>query len=254
VRTLLGRIVKPFVLEGKRQLCWRGLGAPIFPVSVFGPFRFQCGSKTEYHRTVGFGGEASALGAFLFLLREDDVVWDVGASVGLYAVHAAGTVRSVVAFEPDPATFQRLVANVRLNGFADRVICRARALGRSPGVVQLHTDGLEGNAPSVRNLERHTGSETVTLETVDTVLAEGVIAPTVLKLDVEGAELAVLEGATRMLASERRPRVLFAEVHRKFLPNGGDDVGRIEALIAKAGYQVLGRQARADESHLIAVR
>ena len=248
---MIRRIAGTLVRAVKRELCERALGEFTFRVTEFGPYRFACGNRTEYFRTVEFGGEAVALGAFLFALRPDDIVWDVGASVGLFSVHAAGIAKTVVAFEPDPQTFARLRQNVELNALQRLVQCRPEALGDRQGHVSLRTDGLAGNAPSIVDLGRHSGETPATMTTVDRLVADDVPLPTVLKIDVEGAESLVLSGATTLLRSTHRPRLIFLEVHPQFLPRFGGSAAGVEALISGHGYK-LARRLRGDQVHLIA--
>jgi FkbM family methyltransferase len=242
------------VRELKRALCTRGLGEFSFRVSQFGVHTFRCANRTEYYRTVDFGGEADALGAFLFLLRPDDSVWDIGASVGLFTVHAAATVQQVVAFEPDPATFQRLRQHVELNGLADRVECRMEALGDRTGHVDLCTDGLAGNAPALADLGRHAGVVATSMTTIDCLVGSNTDAPTVLKIDAEGAELLVLRGASQLLASNRAPRLIFLEVHPKFLPAFGATAEAVDRLMSQHDYDVAVRRLRGDQVHLLLTR
>lgn len=251
---VLSRLGGAAVREIKRALCVRGLGEFTFRVSQFGVHEFRCGNSTEYYRTVQFGGEAAALGAFLFLLRPDDLVWDIGASVGLFSVHAVGAASQVVAFEPDPATFERLRQNVQLNGSADRIDCRREALGDKAGQVALRTDGLGGNAPSVADLGRHAGVTEAVMTTVDQLIDAGVPAPTVLKIDVEGAELLVLRGGRGLFTSTRAPRLIFLEVHPHFLPAFGATAADVDSLLSAHGYDVAARQVRGDQVHVIAMR
>jgi FkbM family methyltransferase len=250
---VIRRIAGTLVREVKRELCERALGEFTFRVSEFGSYRFTCGNRTEYFRTVEFGGEAVALGAFLFSLRPDDVVWDVGASVGLFSVHAAGIAKTVVAFEPDPQTFARLRQNVELNALQRLIQCRSEALGDKQGQVSLRTDGLAGNAPSLVDLGRHSGESPIPMTTVDRLVADDVPLPTVLKIDVEGAELLVLRGATALLASTSSPRLIFLEVHPQFLPQFGGSAAEVEAVISGHGYKLASR-LRGDQVHLIATR
>ena len=242
------------VRELKRALCSRGLGEFSFRASQFGGYTFRCANRTEYYRTMDFGGEADALGAFLFLLRPDDHVWDIGASVGLFTVHAAGAVRRVVAFEPDPATFTRLRQNVEVNGLTDRVDCRMAALGDRNGQVALCTDGLDGNAPSVADLGRHAGVTAAFMTTIDHLVDSNLAPPTVLKIDAEGAEVLVLRGAIQLLASPRAPRLIFLEVHPKFLPSFGATAEAVEALVSQHGYDVAVRRLRGEQIHLLLTR
>jgi FkbM family methyltransferase len=242
------------IREVKRGLCVRGIGEFDFRVSQFGPYTFRCGNRIEYFRAVEFGGEAEALGAFLFLLQPDDVVWDVGASIGLLSVHAAGLARQVVAFEPDPATFRRLRQHIELNGLSNRVECRMEALGDRTGDVVLRSDGLIGNAPAIADLGLHDGAVNARITTVDELVDTGLHAPTVLKIDVEGAELQMLRGAERLLGSARRPRIVFLEVHPQFLPRFGATVAAVERVVAQHDYHIAARKIRGDQIHLLLAR
>lgn len=240
--------------EVKRGLCARGLGEFSFRVSQFGDHEFRCGNRTEYHRTVQFGGEAAALGAFLTLLEPTDLVWDVGASVGLFSVHAGGVARAVIAFEPDPATCNRLRQNIQLNRLESRVTCRMEALGDTVGEIALRTDGLAGNAPSVVDLGRHAGITNATMTTADHLIDSGVPPPDVLKIDVEGAELIVLRGARCLLTSPHAPRLIVLEVHPEFLPMFGSTSVDVDALLSSYHYDCVARRARGDQVHVIAIR
>ena len=251
---MIRRVGGVFIHEVKRALCTRGIGEFRFRVSQFGDYAFWCGNGTEYSRTVQYGGEAIALGAFLFSLRPEDIVWDIGASIGLLSVHAASVARAVVAFEPDPATFRRLQQNLQLNQLRDRVDCRMEALGDRGGDVELRTDGLAGNAPSVANLGRHAGVTTAHMTTIDQLVDSTLPAPTVLKIDVEGAELLVLRGGSRLLSSTRAPRMIFLEVHPAFLPMFGGTAEAIDQLVSQHEYEVAVRRVRGDQVHLLLTR
>jgi FkbM family methyltransferase len=251
---VIGGLRRAVVREVKRGLCLRGFGEFTFDVEQFGAYRFRCGNAIEYHRTLQFGGEAEALGAFLFQLRPDDVVWDVGASVGVFSVHAAGTARRVVAFEPDPATFHRLQQNVLLNGFGAKIDCRMEAVGDKAGPIGLRTDGLAGAAPSVADLGRHSGAVDAVMTTIDALVERGLPPPTVLKIDIEGAEILALRGARALLASSSAPRVLFVEAHPAFLPAFGSTLGDVEGFVESDRYRLAVRRQRGDQIHLLAIR
>jgi FkbM family methyltransferase len=251
---VISRLTAAFANEVRRALCMRGLAESTFSTSQFGRCYFRCGNRVEYHRTVQFGGEPNALAAFLFLLRADDVVWDVGASVGLFTMHAAGEGARVIAFEPDPATFARLRHNVGLNGTASRIECRHEALGDREGHVTLRSDGLAGFAPSLADLGRHGAVVRTPMTTIDALVASGVPAPSVLKIDVEGAELLVLQGAGQLLHSATAPRVIFMEVHPRFLPAFNGAPEDVERVLAGAGYRIAARRPRDEQVHLIALR
>ncbi|MBF0285096.1 MAG: FkbM family methyltransferase [Magnetococcales bacterium] len=189
----------------------------------------------------GFEGETFRV--FEALLPHVGVVLDLGANTGWYAL-AAGTAdpaRRVYAFEPVPAIFQRLTANIRLNGLTNVTAVAAAAAEREGEGVILLPDGsfLPTSATlepdHLRAIHRRIRAETpIPLTTVDAFLAqregesEGAAAnelPMLIKIDVEGAEPRVLRGALRTL--DRRAPLLVCEV----LPGAGAAIA--EALAGR---------------------
>jgi hypothetical protein len=79
------------------------------------------------------------------------------------------------------------------------------------------------------------------------------VRPTVLKIDIEGAEILALQGAQRLLRAPDRPRLLFVEAHPEFLPTFGGNLDQLSTLMTDAGYQVLSTRRREDQLHLIAL-
>jgi len=154
------------------------------------------------------------------LVRPGMNVWDVGANVGLFAFAAAGLGARVVAVEADPWLAHLLQCSAHLNGLPVTVVSAAAAA--QPGSAALHISP-EGRASN--SLVGDGPARSVTAITLDGLL-ENFPAPDVLKIDVEGAEYAVLEGARRVL--EHKP-VIFSEVSRDYFEIG--------TLLRDAGYQ-----------------
>lgn len=132
-------------------------------------------------------------------LRPGDVMVDVGANVGLYSLLAAsvGGVR-VTAFEPDDGARRRAAANIGRNGFVPTVELRPEAVGAAPARSSFSV----GLGPENRLVRDGPGGPSSTrLRTVDIVALDDVVdGPVALvKIDVEGEELAVLDGAERLL-------------------------------------------------------
>lgn len=226
----------------------------ILDIDRFGNHRFYCKNPVEIFRTHGYGGESLSLPAFLFMLKHDDVVWDIGASIGLQTVHAAAIVKQVVSFEPDPSTSHRLRQNVQLNNLAAKVRLEECALSDKEGQFELHTDGLVGNAPTLASLGRHSGVTKVPVRTVDQLLAQGVPSPTVLKIDVEGGELSALRGAAGLLASPSAPRLMFVEIHPEFLKAYSATQDDVTSLVRAAGYHIISPRVEHGQCQMIAVR
>jgi FkbM family methyltransferase len=158
-------------------------------------------------------------------------VFDVGANIGLSALEFARTVGKsgrVIAFEPHPDTAARLRTNLERNGAGNVEIVQA-AVGSAPGTVTFNesSDATLSSATVIpRNLVR---SFDVPLTTVDLVWAEkGKPAVSVLKVDVEGGELAVLQGASDLLACDH-PAILLEAW-------GAEQLDPIHELLSAAGY------------------
>lgn len=162
------------------------------------------------------------------------VAVDAGAFIGRHALayaRAVGPRGRVVAVEPLAANFRLLETNVRLNGYP-QVNCVRCALGRDRRDVWLTYERETSTASVLRDLPHR---QWVAQRSLDDVLAElGIVAVDVLKIDVEGAELDVLEGSLRTLSASPQARLVI-EVHGPPDPGGGCPV---ETWLAARGYHV----------------
>lgn len=129
-------------------------------------------------------------------LRKDDVFADIGANVGSYTVLASGHVGChTVSFEPVPSTFIHLKRNIAVNQMEARVQAYNIAIGSEKGSIEF-TDSFDTmNHVADKN---DTNTISVAVEKLDDIFVTQSI-PTLLKIDVEGFETAVLEGATKTL-------------------------------------------------------
>jgi len=147
------------------------------------------------------------------VIPQCEIVFDVGANVGNWTALALSLnpALHVHCFEPSAATFQRLQA--RAFG-SDRVSLNPLGLSASAGEMTLH---LFGEAAGTNSLYRREGlpieqtqTEQIQLDTLDAYCQrESVTRIDLLKLDVEGHELRVLQGAGRMLSEGKILRVQF---------------------------------------------
>ena len=132
-------------------------------------------------------------------LRPGDLFGDIGANAGSYTVLAAKIAGAeVIAVEPVPETAERLRRNVELNGLSDRVELHRVAVSDRAGTVRFTID-----ADTINPIAGATDAQRPTLAvpctTLDSLL--GARVPALLKIDVEGHEGAVLEGARNLLGS-----------------------------------------------------
>jgi FkbM family methyltransferase len=171
------------------------------------------------------------------LVRKDDVIWDVGANVGLFSLAAAvcaGDRGQVIAFEPDAWIAQLLRRTGRAQPIASAritVLPIAVASEISLRSLSIAARSRASNALSEYGHTQMGGVEeqhVVAAFNVDWLLSKLPI-PDIIKIDVEGAELEVLSNQFRML-NEVRP-VIICEV-------GSNTAEEITALLTSASYQL----------------
>lgn len=134
----------------------------------------------------------------LHCLRPSDLFVDVGANVGSYTLLACSVVGARgIAIEPVPGTYERLVANCRLNQLDERVQTLNAAVGERAGTVAFTTDADTMNHV-IAGHDEAPHAISVKLLRLDDLLQQQ--APLLIKIDVEGFETAVIQGATNTLA------------------------------------------------------
>jgi FkbM family methyltransferase len=158
------------------------------------------------------------------VLRPGDTFIDVGANVGYHTLIASrlvGDQGTVLSLEPAEATRAMLLRNLAINGTAN-VVVEAAAVTDFEGVITLFEPKskdlhvLSSTIPSAQLSDARTE---VTATTLDSCVTQHRLAdPTMVKVDVEGAELAVFRGADRMLASDTAPVLMFESHGDRILP------------------------------------
>jgi FkbM family methyltransferase len=178
--------------------------------------------------------------ALMSAVRVGDVIADVGSYVGLYTIALAqrvGATGRIVAFEPDDSNYRSLKEHVELNRVADRVTLVRAAVGEREGVADLESNldssFISGDIASSKNNKR----AKVECLTLDGYFADKKLD--LLKIDVEGYEEKVLEGATSLLTDkDRSPRLIFIEVHPYAWPSLGSTGDSILQLLSQLNYEV----------------
>lgn len=172
------------------------------------------------------------------LLGNEEVFWDIGANVGYFTLVAATALQNrgqIIALEPGGNAYARLCDNLALNRF-DQVRTYQLAAADTAGEARLYLAG--GVADSGASLFDHgqDGYEVVRTVALDDLLAsQGLRPPDLIKMDVEGAELAVLKGAARLLSGFSP--LLLLEMEDKTLAAAGATKGAIQQLLSGYGYR-----------------
>ncbi|HEY0243220.1 MAG TPA: FkbM family methyltransferase [Gemmatimonadaceae bacterium] len=138
--------------------------------------------------------EVAEMAFVLHLLRKGDLFADIGANIGSYTILACAAGARCISFEPGPAA-DSLAANVRFNNLSSRVDVRRSAVGSTTGEVRFTPD--EDTLNHVATSADSSKAIVVPLTTLDAAL-DGRI-PALIKIDVEGFEKEVLDGAQRTL-------------------------------------------------------
>jgi FkbM family methyltransferase len=189
----------------------------------------------RYRERIGFSTllngmfESAELKYLAAAARPGTVAIDAGANVGLFSVtlgKAVGREGRVLAFEPSPETAERLRDNVELNQLENVDVIES-ALGADVGEAQL----LVADDPAYSTTtEAVPNSVSVPQTTLDaTWRAAGTPPVSVVKIDVEGEELSVVEGGRALLESER-PTVLVEAA-------SPEAYERLRETLARFGYE-----------------
>lgn len=183
-------------------------------------------------------------------LNPGDVVVDVGANIGLLTVEAARRVAPsgrVYAFEPNPYVFSSLVNMVRLNGAQKAVINLQVALGDRKGLVEFAVSRDPSPAMARSGFSGQPGDAKVwvLVDRMDAQLGE-LERCSFVKIDVEGAEVAVLNGARELFA--RHSPIVSVEVHGLYFKNPREVAGPVFAFFADREYQAWNLAKRTPES------
>ncbi|WFC63186.1 FkbM family methyltransferase [Pseudomonas sp. REST10] len=187
-----------------------------------------------------FGSYESDETAFLkSVLRDGEVFLDIGANLGWYSL-ALGRhcpTSRIYAFEPIPSTVEMLEKNIRLNRLGNIEVIRMGLFSQEDelnflfapdvsGATSLKLAGQSRGRASIQNVVCRT-------TTLDAFCASRDIVPALLKIDVEGAELMVVQGGEKIL--ETTPIILM-ELLRKWSRAFGYHPNDVFALLERYGY------------------
>lgn len=170
--------------------------------------------------------------------QDGAAVYDIGANVGAYALIAASRGASVFAFEPSFQNAFRLHENISLNSLDGKVTVLPIILGPKNGIARFATmDTTFGATRGFSGSGEKQGKAYPVLTLDDAVRTFSLPAPVAIKIDVDGAEVELLEGSKTVL-SNRTLTSMLIETEEK----NTEDIQRI---MADAGFSIVD-EARMD--------
>jgi FkbM family methyltransferase len=192
-------------------------------------------------------------------IRPGDVIVDAGGFLGAYAILAArwaGPSGRVVTFEPSPWSAAVAREHFRMNPEGSRVRLIEAAVGSRAGRIRLAVHEEPYRNQVVR--DEPTGSyhtcHTVRAVTIDSLCREIGITPTLIRMDVQGAELEALEGARDTIAAGRGTLRIVVETHPQLWPAFGLTIDGARARLASLGLRARpleGEDPFAPDGHAI---
>lgn len=209
---------RPARLAVARLLEWSGL-SPLLTIRQDGyRLRFYP-TNTSANLWINAGARVHGLDLFRGYCRPGETAVDVGANIGevsLLLGRGVGPSGRVYAFEPNPRIYRYLLGNLALNGRAN-VEARNLAVGAAEGIVRM-SDGKRDDMNRIEDA----GALPVRCATLDQEIPSAAIA--LLKIDVEGSELHVLQGGRRLLARTACVNCEMGEAHYRRYGYGMSDL------------------------------
>jgi FkbM family methyltransferase len=216
--------------------------------------RAKNGDFLTFYERAGISGVLTAHGvwdeltielakALLDVTKIQPVVFDIGANMGTFAIPVAKHIESrngvIHAFEPQRIVFYQLCGNTFLNR-VDNILAHKVALSNARGVKEIEVlnyqqawnIGSYSFVPGKDLQEKSTKREFCNFERLDEFPLDSTIS--LIKIDVEGMELDVLEGGKNKIIASGYPPILFES-------NDGDPKGELVIdLLSGLGYQIMG--------------
>ena len=244
LNTLRFIISHPLNRQHKIAALFRYLKWQIFSRLVKGPVKVRFVNDAVLlvkHGMTGATGniycglhEFEEMAFLLHYLRRDDLFFDIGANVGSYTVLASAVIGAKTqAFEPVPETYSALSDNIRVNNIENLVEARLVAIGDTDGDIQM-TNNLDTTNHIISSLDPCAGKMiTVPEKKISNYIGNKI--PDLIKIDVEGYETKVINGAEELFAGDR-PGAVIMELNGSGKRYGFDE-NKLHQKMMKFGYR-----------------
>lgn len=227
----------------------KGLKRNISGFNIYFPARWSRYFESDY--------ESENIAFLKQHVKSGDVIFDIGAHLGLMSVissQLSGPSGKVYAFEPSASTFGLLNKVLALNSGQATVIAEQMAVSNAVGNIRFYlSSDLGSNSNSL--VEKHhlnRDAVEVACTTIDAYAKkQGIVLIHLLKIDAEGSELQVLQGAKEVLLNQR-PKVILA-IHPRLIRNNANEPKEIYELINSLNYSIHYKNKVLDEKGFCAL-
>ena len=198
---------------------------------------------------------------FCTLLKTGDSVLDIGGHVGYFSLLAAaitGPTGQVVTFEPEADNYQHLIENIKQNQFSNIQVIH-KAVGDKEGEVTFYINADNDGGHALWDISKHEFNEKsrehmeerkIPQTTLDIALKGFELEPLrLIKMDVEGCEYKVLQGAQETLKKYNYP-IIILEINRFAMEHMDCSEQDIRSLMKSMGYLTY----YPEETHLVELK
>ena len=174
-------------------------------------------------------------------IKDGDVLWDIGANIGVFSLYAALEKKNkVLSIEPSAESYATLNANIRLNGLDQFIQALCFAGSKDTTLLNLFMkdtssgashNSIGSNTNQFGEFEVNGFQSVIAIKLDDLFEIDGVPSPNHIKLDVDGKELEILEGSSKTLS---KINSILVEIEGSNLK---ENLNKIESIIQDAGLQ-----------------
>lgn len=146
------------------------------------------------------------------VVKENDIVLDIGANIGIFSLWVRKQAKGVKVFaiEPHPKIYQELLQNIELNKVEGQVFPIQRCVSNKEGQCQLTFDEEVFTMTRIGSAKDSIETDVITIDAL--VVSEGLNQVDIIKLDIEGAERMALAGARKTITNFK-PKLALSGYH-----------------------------------------
>ena len=229
-------------IRKKKEIKLIDLNAPEFIYKTPFGFKLLINKNKIVEREFYLGNyESDILNIFRKLVKKNYTIIDAGANIGVFSLIAAnkykGKVR-VYAFEPAAYPANKIRKNIEINRIETIEVCNS-ALGNYKGEINLNICEDDAyNSIGTNPQAKIQGNIKVPITTIDIFCKENSITKVdILKMDTEGAEYLILQGAKSFLSSHCIP-IIFTEYNRQVITGYTHTLDDLEGILIENGYEI----------------